>query len=613
MDFSNSLLKRTSKSRMEKVGVTDSALPGARARPRAKGCSRLHKSFLGLFGFVTGAYLLAAYRGVIDLSWVSCGHGHGHGHRHGQDSIFEGRCVQPEPLFPRRDEALDEAFDAIGTDTFRNASVQRLSGAVRVQTESFDDLGAVGEDARWDVFYDFHAYLKATFPLVHARLRVEKINTHGLLYTWQGSEAALRPTLLMAHQDTVPVPPETRGAWTHPPFGGVYDGRYVWGRGASDCKNQLIAALEAVEVLLGAGDGAFAPRRTVLLAFGFDEECAGAQGAMRISAFLRDRYGDDGLAVIVDEGAAYGRTWGTLFFTPGTGEKGYVNVDVTVRMPGGHSSVPPDHTSIGVLGELISRLEADRYPTRLADENPYYAQLQCGAAHSPDFPPTLRKLLARRLSSSSSSSGGKPDRLALEAARLGGPYIRYLMTTSQAVDIVAGGAKVNALPERAMATVNHRVNIGETSHVVLERMTAVAAGVAAKHNLTLHAFESDGHETPSSITLTAGRDTLKPAPVTPADAAVDGPYRVLAGTTRALFGADAVVSPSIMTGNTDTRYYWALTRHIFRFSPAYDPDAGNPLVDDRIHTVDEHTSVRGHLNAVKWFTLFLRNMDEADF
>jgi Gly-Xaa carboxypeptidase len=131
---------------------------------------------------------------------------------------FKAGCAQPDPIFPSKDEELDKLQDFIDTEAFRNATIARLSGAVQVKSESFDDLGAVGEDPRWEVFYDFSAYLKDTFPLIHEKLLVEKINSHGLLYTWKGSDESLKPSLLMAHQDTVPVPPETIGAWTYPPW-----------------------------------------------------------------------------------------------------------------------------------------------------------------------------------------------------------------------------------------------------------------------------------------------------------------------------------------------------------------------------------------------------------
>jgi Gly-Xaa carboxypeptidase len=515
-------------------------------------------------------------------------------------------CAQPDPLFPKgsgEDGALQRSFDYISSQEFRDATIKRLSGAVQVKTESFDDLGPIGEDARWDVMYNFYEYLKSTFPLIHELLKVEKVNTHGLLYTWQGSDSSLKPTLLMAHQDTVPVPAETIPSWKYPPWSGTYDGEFIWGRGASDCKDQLIAVMETIELLLEAK---FNPTRTILLSFGFDEECSGRQGAGHLSEVIHDRYGDDGIAVIIDEGSGFETVWGTLFAKPGTGEKGYTDVDITVRMPGGHSSVPHDHTSIGVLAELITMIESTQYRTSLAEENPYYSQLQCGAEYSPDFPSTLKKLLHKRQSSSHSCKH-KPDYLAIEAAKQG-PMIKYLMQTSQAVDVINGGVKVNAMPERVSVTVNHRINVGETVHVVWDRLTVLAKHVAARHNLTVNtAFQPGGDtETPQSITLSSNDNTLVVAPVTP----LEKPFEVLAGTVRALFGEDVIVAPGIMTGNTDTRYYWGSTKHIFRFSPGYDSKAPSSLRG--IHTVDERASVQGHINAVKWFTLFVRNVDEAD-
>ncbi|KAK4112705.1 carboxypeptidase S [Canariomyces notabilis] len=517
---------------------------------------------------------------------------------------FESACAQPDAIFPPKDPALDEVYDRISSDVFRNASIRRLSGAVQVKTESFDDLGPIGEDPRWDVFYDFHKYLRATFPLIHKKLLVEKVNTHGLLYTWKGSNASLKPIILMAHQDTVPVPPETISSWTYPPWSGYYDGKYIWGRGASDCKNQLIATMETLELLLEAE---FKPKRTILLSFGFDEECSGTRGAAHLSSFIQKRYGTDGIAAIVDEGSGYEEVWGTLFAKPGTAEKGYTDLHITVRTPGGHSSIPSDHTSIGILSELITKIEAEQYPTRLVDKNPYYTQLQCGAAYSPEFPNKLKKLLIRRHETAHDSCKAKPDYLAIEAAKQG-PDIKYLMQTSQAVDVISGGIKTNALPERATAIVNHRINIGETTSVVKERLTSLAGAVAQKYNLTLHAF--DGKEEPSSIMLQSKAYELEVAPVSPADGSVKGPFSVLAGTVRAVYGQDLVVTPGIMTGNTDTRYYWDVSKHIFRFAPGYDPEDGPGL--GKIHTVDEKISVLNHINSVKWFMLFVRNMDEAE-
>lgn len=523
-------------------------------------------------------------------------------------SIQGPRCAQPAPLFPGSSgDELDHAYNYVSSDAFRNETIARLSGAVKIPTQSFDDMGPIGEDKRWDVMYDFAEYLKKTFPRVHKDLKAETVNTHGLVYTWQGSDSELKPTLLMAHQDVVPVPDATIDAWTHPPFEGVYDGSYIWGRGASDCKNQLIAILETVELLLDAG---YKPKRSIVLSFGFDEEISGRQGAGHLAPFLLERYGADGIAALVDEGSTFEKAWGQTFAKPGVGEKGYTDVHVVIRMPGGHSSIPSDHTSIGVAAELIQAIEAQQYPAHLTDDNPYLGQLYCGAEHAPSFPKKLSKLLSSRSKHALPSCAKKPttDQLALEAAKQG-PAVQYLLQTSQAVDVIRGGVKVNALPERTEVVINHRINIGESPSTAFDHVTSLARPIAQKYNLSLHAFDNTTEEA-NSIALSASPNTLAVAPVTPTNTDTTTPYSILAGTVRAVYGEDVIVAPGIMTGNTDTRYYWDLTRNIFRFGPGYDAELDDGL--GNIHTVDERVSVTNHVNAVRWFMLWVRNLDGAE-
>ncbi|OQN99329.1 hypothetical protein B0A48_14306 [Cryoendolithus antarcticus] len=529
-----------------------------------------------------------------------------HSGHHGKHHAV-AQCAQPTPLVPASTPKLLAAYESLSSKTFRDASILRLSGAVQVRTESFDDLGPIDEDKRWEAMYPFADYLAATFPLVHSHLKLEKVNTHGLVYTWAGSNSSLKPSILMAHQDVVPVPDATVSAWTHPPFAGFYDGKYIWGRGASDCKNQLIAIMETVETLIAAD---FTPKRTLVLPFGFDEEISGREGAGSIAPFLHERYGDNGIAAIVDEGATFEKAWGATFAKPGVGEKGYTDVSVIVRMPGGHSSIPSDHTSIGVAAEIIQAVEAEQYPTFLADNNPYLGQLYCGTEHAPNFPKKLSQLLATHVSAPvcPAMRTKHKDALALEAAKAG-PGTKYLMQTSQAVDVIHGGVKTNALPERTEITINHRINVGSTPQEAWYKISKIAEKIAKKHNLTLQAF-TPAKEIPNSITLRASKTTLPVAPISPTLTNITSPYSILAATTRALYGEDTIVTPGIMTGNTDTRYYWALTKHIFRFGPGYDAELDNGL--GNIHTVDEKVSVTNHVNAVKWFWLFVGNMDDAE-
>jgi Gly-Xaa carboxypeptidase len=476
-------------------------------------------------------------------------------HRTSLSLPLEAQCPQVYPLLPTtKTPALSQMENYLDSSKFRNESIARMAGAIQIPSESYDDLGPVGEDKRWDTMYDLAAYLERTFPLVYSTLKLEKVNTHGLLFTWKGSEESLKPTVLMAHQDVVPVAESTIDQWTHAPYSGYYDGHYIWGRGASDCKDSLIAILEAVELLIDAG---FQPKRTLILSFGFDEESSGYEGAGHLAPVILERYGENGVAIIIDEGGGVAEAWGATFAVPAVGEKGYVDVQVIVRMPGGHSSIPPPHNSIGVMSEFITLVEGNLYEPHFNAENPFLQMLQCGAAHGPEFPSEWKDLL----DSQGNGNSDKKNSLAKAVAE-SSDLLKYLITTSVAVDIIGGGVKANALPERTTALINHRVNIGDHVSDVKKHLTELASRIADKYNITLHAF-NDEDETPSSITLTTSENDLEPAPVSPTTVDSITPYWVVSGTTRALYGKEMFMAPGIMTGNTDTRYYWGTTRHIF--------------------------------------------------
>ena len=152
--------------------------------------------------------------------------------------------------FAPRPVAIRQAGIASAT---RPGAADRLAGAVRIPSVSHEN------PALFDAgpFRDLHGYLSRTFPRVHAQLQREVVGEHSLLYRWPGSDTSLKPMLIAAHMDVVPVEPGTEGRWTHPAFAGVVDSQFIWGRGSIDNKSAVIGVLEAVEALLLEG---FAPR-----------------------------------------------------------------------------------------------------------------------------------------------------------------------------------------------------------------------------------------------------------------------------------------------------------------------------------------------------------------
>ncbi|KAJ8586003.1 carboxypeptidase S [Rhizopogon salebrosus TDB-379] len=494
-------------------------------------------------------------------------------------------------------EDLDTAYNS---EHFKRTAIQALGDAIRVPTESYDDNGPVGEDSRWDTFAEFHRVLEASFPRVYESLNVTKVNTYGLVFHWEGSTTA-KPYLLAAHQDVVPVEDRTVKDWEHGPYSGYYDGTWIWGRGSCDDKSDLIRQLLAVDSLLEQG---FSPARTLVLAYGFDEESKGIEGAGHLAQYLERAYGPDSFALLLDEGATYMDMGGVILAAPSTSEKGYFDAKITVSTLGGHSSVPPSHTSIGLLSRFIAAVEDNAYEASLSRTGTAFATTQCLAAYSPMYPEDLRDLARKAVTDDAALKALQGRLLALD------PLYKAMLGTTQAVDLVEGGVKVNALPERASAVVNHRIAEHSSVDEVQQHLIDILTPIALKYDLAVVAFGSNVTSGGAGqVTLTDFLDTaLEPSPVTPTGY---GPWAILQASIRAAFessptlnSSNVVVSPSL---SIDTRFYWPLTKHIFRFSPTFESDRYNGE-----HTVNEAIRADSLNEGVRFYTKFILNMDESN-
>jgi Gly-Xaa carboxypeptidase len=65
------------------------------------------------------------------------------------ETIRKSTCEQAAPVFPK---SFDVSSLVAGQ---KGRIVDWLSKAVQVPTEVYDVMGEIGEDPRWDVFYDF--------------------------------------------------------------------------------------------------------------------------------------------------------------------------------------------------------------------------------------------------------------------------------------------------------------------------------------------------------------------------------------------------------------------------------------------------------------------------
>jgi carboxypeptidase PM20D1 len=441
------------------------------------------------------------------------------------------------------------------------AAAERLAGALRFKT-----LSRLGDPAANAAeFEQLHAYLAQRFPKVHATLKRELVGGLSLLYTWPGSEPQAKPILLMAHQDVVPIAPGTEKSWEVDPFVGEVKGGYIWGRGAWDDKGNLLAQLEAVEMLLASG---FQPRQTLYLAFGHDEEVGGLAGAVQIAKLLQERKVqldyvlDEGL--LITEGVMPGLTKPAALI--GIAEKGYLSVVLRVPATPGHSSMPPAKgtSAIAMMSAALRRLDDEQLPGGIRG-------------------------VAREMFTTIAPEMEGFGRIALTNLWLFGPLVQAqlekgastnaMLRTTTALTVVQAGNKDNVLPGMAEATVNFRLLPGDTRAGVMEHVKAKAG--------------SDRFE------LLALDGSAEPSPVSPTQSAS---YQLLNKTVREVFPG-TLVAPGLMVGATDSRHFQALSDHIYRFSPV----RAKPEDLSRFHGTNERISVSNYAELIRFYHQLLRN------
>ncbi|KAI0206216.1 peptidase family M20/M25/M40 [Astrocystis sublimbata] len=521
------------------------------------------------------------------------------------------KCELPPVVDPSSD-GLPAARDVFSGKEALKLQVERHSAIVSIPTVSYDDNGEPLEDPRWEVFFTLHEKLESLYPNVHRRMARETVNTLGLLYTIKGSDSSLKPLLLTAHQDVVPATSES--AWSYPPFSGHFDGTWLWGRGAYDDKNSLTALLSALEELLG--NPGWEPTRTIILAFGFDEECSGRRGAGTIGPHLENLYGRNSMVMILDEGSTGMDLVGndTLYALPSVMEKGHVDIWIELHVNGGHSSMPFPHTGIGIMAEIVTQLEAHPWEPEVIEGSPIHKHYMCQAVYSPESAPNITRLVRE----------GDLKSLAKELVTLD-RSTHYRLQTSQAVDYFQGGVKINAMPEYIKIGVNHRIAPQDSIPAVKANILKQIKPIVNKFSLAVRAFDGEEQypdfglsekvgdgvvntmydvEYNGTLVLTSSQETLA-APVSPTTGLV---WDLFSGTIQHSFafdGGKVVPVGELMTGNTDTRHYLGLTPNIYRWIPMQQGHAINP------HTIDERVKMEDHLAVVRFYYDLIRNFDAS--
>lgn len=420
----------------------------------------------------------------------------------------------PAPLDP---------VEIVRVDVDEQRIAKHLSEAIRFETISHERPEQTDEAA----FVAFIDWVKNTYPELHSTATLTQLN-HTLLYQWQGSNPDLQAVLFTGHYDVVPVIPGTESHWREPPFAGnIVDG-VIWGRGALDDKSGVIAILEAATWLIRSG---FTPERTIYLSFGHDEEVGGRYGAGAVRRFLEEN--NVRLEWSLDEGSFVFDDLlpgvEPLMATINVAEKGSVTLDIVAKGAGGHSSMPPRQTAVGVLAAAITALEQNPVPGGL--EGLSFDMFDAVSRHMP-FP-------ARMMFANQWLFGG-----LVEDQLSSAPTTNAMLRTTTAPTMLSASVKTNVLPIEAVATVNFRIHPRDSVEDVIAHVKAVVES----ENVEVRVPEGAGNPASQvSDANSAGFTTIQQA-------------------IREIYG-DVIITPGIMVAASDTRHYGMVADNAFRFNP----------------------------------------------
>lgn len=415
------------------------------------------------------------------------------------------------------------------------------------------------------VFRQLDTFLQKSYPLTHTNLERIAINEFSYIYKWAGQNPNLEPVLLMGHTDVVPIEEASRDKWTVEPFSGTIKNDKIWSRGAIDDKLNVFGILEASELLLKEG---FIPIRTIYFAFGHDEEVSGNNGAIAMVDYFKknkiqfEYILDEGAMVLSDALKGLDRPLAMI----GISEKGYTTLTLTAQLNyGGHSSMPPKETAVGILCKAIDRLQAHPFPMDING-----ATLELFQHAGPEMNTFYKTLFANLWL----TDGLIKKQLSND------PAASALMRTTTAPTMLRGGVKDNVLPTKASAKVNFRIIPNES----VASVKAYVQEVIDDKRIFIQADEQfSSNPMPLSSTNSYG-------------------FRLIQRTIQEIF-PEVVVSPSLVIAATDSRHYKDLSDNIYRFQPIQITRQ-----DTRsIHGIDEHISINNYKTAINFYRQLIKN------
>lgn len=378
--------------------------------------------------------------------------------------------------------------------------------------------------------------LDAGFPAADVQVIAQDARKGNLVVRYRGRATGKKPILLLSHLDVVEANAED---WTLPPFTLIERDSTFYGRGVADDKDE--GAIHLALLLRMKAEG-FVPDRDIIVALTTDEEGGPANGVQ----FLLDRH-----RALVDAAFAFNEGGGGdvrdgLPVANGVqaSEKKFLNFQLEVTNPGGHSSQPvPDNAITHLAGALV-RIGASDFPVNLNEVTRAFFERSAPLVDR-ETGDAMRAILR-----------DPADAAAARTLSTSKVYNALLRTTCVATMLDGGHAR-NALPQRARANVNCRILPDEDPQAILRTLIRIAADTAVRVTFAGEAIESP------------------PSPLTPE--LMDAITRV----TGELWPGVPVV-PKMSTGATDGLFFRNAGIPVYGVSGLFYPDTGAHGMNERI-------------------------------
>jgi acetylornithine deacetylase/succinyl-diaminopimelate desuccinylase-like protein len=366
-----------------------------------------------------------------------------------------------------------------------------------------------------------------------------------LIAVIHGSDAHLKPLLLLAHIDVVEA---KREEWVRDPFKLVEENGWFYARGASDDK--AMAAVFADSLIRYHQEG-FKPRREIKMALTCGEETPDAFNSVK---WLIATHADVlRAAFALNEGAGgeLGADGKPVALEIQAGEKVYQDFALDASDVGGHSSRPTHNNPIVRLSAGLAKLGTHNFEVTFNQATRGYF-----AAQARLLPPTVAADMRAVLEN-------PRDEAAVDRLWSINPGWNSMLRTTCVVTEITGGHAPNALPQHVRANVNCRILPG--------------VPIADVQGEIVAALDDD------KITVAPTGEPGMQSPPPPLSPAIMNPVHKVAAE---IWPGVAIV-PTMATGATDGRYLNAAGTPTYGLSGMFHDAEGSHAhgLDERIRVV----------------------------